>query len=132
MFILDTSPCIDILRNRESAVKDRLARHDPSDIYLCSIVVAELLYGARKSASTAKNLALVLEFCEPFVSMPFDDRCAHQYALIRLDLERAGARIGANDLFIAAVAKTHDLILVTHNTNEFRRIPGLQVEDWRE
>ena len=47
-------------------------------------------------------------------------------------LERAGARIGANDLLIAAVAKTHDLILVTHNTNEFRRIPGLQVEDWRE
>jgi tRNA(fMet)-specific endonuclease VapC len=132
MYLLDTSPCIDILRNRESTVKDRLASHDPSDIYLCSVVVAELLYGARKSTSTAKNLALVLEFCEPFVSLPLDDRCAHQYALIRLDLERAGARIGANDLFIAAVAKTHDLILVTHNTNEFRRIPGLQVEDWRE
>lgn len=132
MYLLDTSPCIDILRNRESTVKDRLARHDPSDIYLCSVVIAELLYGARKSTSTAKNLTLVLEFCEPFVSLPLDDRCAHQYALIRLDLERAGVRIGANDLFIAAVAKTHDLILVTHNTNEFRRIPGLQVEDWRE
>ena len=93
--------------------------------------MAELLYGARKSVQVAKNLALVKEFCAPFVSLPFDERCADQYATIRADLERIGMRIGANDLFIAAIAKTYDLILVTHNTDEFSRIGGLQLKDWR-
>jgi tRNA(fMet)-specific endonuclease VapC len=132
MYLLDTSPCIQILRDRNSKAKQRLEKHDPTDIYLCSIAVAELLYGARKSDHVAKNLALVKEFCAPFVSLPFDDRCAEQYATIRVDLERVGMRIGANDLFIGAIAKTYDLILVTHNTDEFSRIGGLQLEDWRD
>lgn len=132
MYLLDTSPCIEMLRDRSSTVRQRLKKHDPTDIYLCSIVVAELLYGARKSDHVAKNLALVKEFCAPFVSLPFDDRCADQYATIRADLERIGMRIGANDLFIGAIAKTCDLILVTHNTEEFSRIAGLQLEDWRK
>ena len=132
MYLLDTSPCIELLRDKHSKAKERLKLHDPSDIYLCSIVVAELLYGARKSAHVAKNLALVKEFCAPFVTLPFDDRCADQYGTIRTDLERVGMRIGANDLFIAAIAKTYDLILVTHNTDEFSRIAGLQLEDWRK
>lgn len=131
MYLLDTSPCIEILRDRNSKVRQRLEQHDPSEIYLCSIVIAELLYGARKSVQVAKNLALVKEFCAPFVSLPFDERCADQYATIRADLERIGMRIGANDLFIGAIAKTYDLILVTHNTDEFSRIGGLQLEDWR-
>jgi tRNA(fMet)-specific endonuclease VapC len=131
MHLLDTSPCIEILRDRKSKPKLQLEKLDPTDIYLCSIVVAELLYGARKSDHVAKNLALVKEFCAPFVSLPFDDRCADQYATIRADLERIGMRIGANDLFIGAIAKTYDLILVTHNTDEFSRIGGLQLEDWR-
>jgi tRNA(fMet)-specific endonuclease VapC len=131
MYLLDTSPCIEILRDRNSKAKQRLEQHDPSEIYLCSIVIAELLYGARKSVQVAKNLALVKEFCAPFVSLPFDERCADQYATIRADLERIGKRIGANDLFIAAIAKTYDLILVTHNTDEFSRIGALQLEDWR-
>jgi tRNA(fMet)-specific endonuclease VapC len=131
MYLLDTSPCIEILRDRSTNVRQRLKKHDPTDIYLCSIVVAELLYGARKSDHVAKNLALVKEFCAPFVSLPFDDRCADQYAAIRTDLERIGMRIGANDLFIGAIAKTYDLILVTHNTDEFSRIGGLQLENWR-
>ena len=130
--MLDTSPCIEILRDRESKTRKKLEQKDPSDIYLCSIVIAELLYGARKSEHVGKNLALVKEFCAPFVSLPFDDRCADQYGVIRADLEKAGMRIGANDLFIAAIAKTYDLILVTNNTDEFSRIAGLQLEDWRE
>lgn len=131
MYLLDTSPCIEILRDSNSKAKQRLEKHDPTGIYLCSIVVAELLYGARKSDHVAKNLALVKEFCAPFVSLPFDDRCADQYATIRADLERIGMRIGANDLLIGAIAKTYDLILVTSNMDEFSRIGGLQLEDWR-
>jgi len=97
---------------------------------LCSIVKAELFYGARKSANPAKNIALVRAFCDPLPSLNFDDKCAETYGAIRADLEASGMVIGANDLLIAAVAKNYDLILVTHNTKEFIRIQGLQIEDW--
>jgi tRNA(fMet)-specific endonuclease VapC len=130
MYLLDTNPCIEMLRHQHAPERDRLAQHDPAEIYLCSVVKAELVYGARKSAQVAKNLALVRAFCAPFVSLPFDDHCAEHYGMIRVDLETIGMKIGANDLFIAAIAKNHDLILVTHNTDEFSRVPGLQLEDW--
>jgi tRNA(fMet)-specific endonuclease VapC len=130
MYLLDTNPCIEILRHQYSPERARLEQHDPREIYLCAVVKAELLYGARKSARVAKNLALVRTFCRPFVSLPFDDRCAEHYGMIRVDLETTGMKIGANDLFIASIAKNHDLILVTHNADEFSRVPGLQLEDW--
>ena len=62
--------------------------------------------------------------------MPFDDRCAEEYGLIRADLDHAGTPIGPNDLLIAATARAHDLVLVTHNTREFSRVSGLQIDDW--
>ena len=130
MYLLDTSPCIEILRNRTSPVRHRLEQHHPSEIYLCSIVKAELFCGARKSSRIAENLALVRDFCQPFISLPFDDRCAEQYGAIRADLESLGRKIGANDIFIASIAKGYDLVLVTHNTREFSRVTGLQIEDW--
>jgi predicted nucleic acid-binding protein len=64
------------------------------------------------------------------VCLPFDDRCAGGAGLIRLDLERSGRPIGPNDLLIAATARAHDLVLVTANTREFARVPGLRVDDW--
>ena len=130
MYLLDTSICVEILRNSQSPAVSRLKQHNPSEICLCSVVKAELYYGARRSVNVAKNIALVRKFCAPFASLPFDDRCAEMYGMIRADLESSGMVIGTNDLFIAAIAKGYDLILVTHNTNEFARIPGLQVEDW--
>lgn len=130
MYLLDTNICIEILRNRNSPVISRLKAHHPSDIYLCSIVKAQLFYGARKSTNPAKNIALVRAFCDPLPSLNFDDKCAETYGVIRADLEASGMVIGANDLLIAAIAKNYDMILVTHNTREFIRIQGLQVEDW--
>ncbi len=59
-----------------------------------------------------------------------NDRCAHDYGLIRADLAAQGKPIGANDLMIAAISRAHDLILVTHNTSEFSRVVGLRIEDW--
>jgi tRNA(fMet)-specific endonuclease VapC len=93
-------------------------------------VKAELLYGARKSARIDRNLRLLQQFFDPFVSLPFDDRCAGEAGLIRLDLERSGRPIGPNDLLIAATARAHDLVLVSGNTREFGRVPGLRVDDW--
>lgn len=94
------------------------------------MVKAELLHGARRSSRVAENLRLLQRFFAPFPSLPFDDRCAEQYGLIRAELEREGRLIGPYDLMIAAIARTHDLVLVTHNAAEFARVAGLAIEDW--
>lgn len=73
---------------------------------------------------------MITSFWEPFTSLPFGDDGAEQYGLIRAELKRQGRPIGANDLLIAATALAYDLTLVTHNTREFSRVPGLRLEDW--
>lgn len=72
----------------------------------------------------------VKAFVAPFVSLPFDDSAADLYGQIRFDLQSRGQMIGPNDLMIAAIAKDNGLLLVTHNTSEFSRVPGLPVVDW--
>lgn len=109
---------------------ERLAQHDPIELQLCSVVRAELLYGARVSARPGANLRAVERFCEPFLSLPFDDGCARAYGRIRTDLQARAEMIGANDLMIAAIAVTHELVLVTHNAGAFERVADLRLADW--
>lgn len=104
----------------------------PSEIVLCSIVKAELLYGARHSERVEDNLRLLDRFFTPLASLSFDDRCAEEYGLIRAQLAAQGALIGPNDLMIAATARAHDTTLVTHNIREFNRVAGLRLTDWIE
>src|ERR1044071_3509717 len=132
MFLLDPNACIRILNNSSRSVVRRLERHRPSEIRLSSVVKAELLAGARKSRRVEANLALLAEFFAPFSSLPFDDLAAQHFGAIRNDLERAGTPIGAYDMMIAATARAYDLVLVTHNTRELSRVPGLQIADWEE
>ena len=77
------------------------------------------------------NLNLLTKLCQQFVSVPFDDQSAETYGRIRADLAAKGTPIGPNDLLIAAIARTHSLTLVTHNTAEFSRVAGLTLEDWQ-
>lgn len=130
MYLLDTNACIRILNNSSKNLVERLRRHDSSEVRLCSVVKAELLHGARKSSRAAENLELLKRFFAPFQSIPFDDASAEHYGQIRRDLERTGNPIGPNDFLIAATARAHELILVTHNVREFSRVSGLQIEDW--
>jgi tRNA(fMet)-specific endonuclease VapC len=130
VFLLDTNACIRVLNGTSRALVDQLAQRDPSEILLASIVKAELLFGARKSARVEHNMALLARFFEPFAVAPFDDVCAEHYGLLRADLERSGKLIGPNDMLIAATARAHDAVLVTANTREFQRIVGLRVLDW--
>jgi tRNA(fMet)-specific endonuclease VapC len=130
VFLLDTNTCIRIVNGSSLPVAARLQATNPAEVRLSAVVKAELLYGARKSARVDDNLRLLRRFFAPLVSLPFDDRCAEEAGLIRLDLERSGRPIGPNDLLIGATARAHDLVLVTHNSREFGRIPGLRVEDW--
>lgn len=132
MYLLDTNACIRILNNSSASLVTRLRQHMPEEIFLSSVVKAELIYGAHRSSRAADNLRLLRRFFEPFTSLPFDDSCAGQYGSIRSELERAGTPIGPNDLIIAATVMTHDLILVTNNVREFGRVAGLQIEDWEE
>ena len=132
MYLLDTNACIRILNDTSPLLVQRLASHAPSEIRLCSVVKAELLYGARHSQRVAENLKLLAHFFAPFVSLPFNDRCAEEYGQIRVELAQAGTLIGPNDLLIAAIARAYNLTLVTHNVEEFGRVNGLRLEDWEK
>ncbi len=130
MYLLDTNTCIRFLNPGKSTVPDRLAAISREEVAICQIVKAELYYGAYKSARRDANLALLARFFSQFESLPFNDAAAEAYGRLRAELDRRGMPIGPNDLMIAAIALAHDLTLVTHNTSEFGRVPGLRLEDW--
>jgi tRNA(fMet)-specific endonuclease VapC len=131
MYLLDTNACIQFLNGTSDNIKTNLQQHAPTEITLCSIVKAELLFSARHSQQIERNLSRLKQFFAPFSSLNFDDRCAEEYAQIRADLSRQGSIIGPNDLMIAAIARVHDAVLITHNVGEFSRVANLRLEDWQ-
>lgn len=100
---------------------------------MCSVVLAELWYGAERGDASrrANNYALVDEIEAKYRSLPFDDQAARDYAVVRANLSRAGNPIGPNDTLIAAIARSRGVTLVTHNMAEFSRVSGLSIEDWQ-
>ena len=130
IYLLDTNVCIGYLNGRSPFVRQRLNALEPGTIRLCSIVKAELAYGAAKSRVREHTLATLDTFFAAFESLPFDDRAALSYGQIRADLERQGTPIGPNDLLIAAIALANQAALVTTNTREFARVKGLEIENW--
>ncbi len=107
-----------------------MAQVQPQDLLLCSVVKAELFFGALKSARPKQNLKKLERFLSAFDSLPFDDHAARIYGRIRARLEKVGRTIGPNDFLIAAIALAHRTTLVTHNTGEFSRLKNLKLEDW--
>jgi tRNA(fMet)-specific endonuclease VapC len=120
------------LNKRSQKLIEKLTVIVPERIFLCSVVKAELFYGAHKSNNPLKTLRIQREFCNRFRSLPFDDTAAEVYGEIRANLEKRGQIIGPNDLIIASIAKANGLTLITHNSREFNRVEGLIVEDWQE
>jgi tRNA(fMet)-specific endonuclease VapC len=129
-FLLDTNVCIRFLNGRSEAVKRKLLGRRREDVVICSVVKAELCYGAFKSRNPERNLERQRSFVEGFTSLPLDDNAAEVYGRIRADLERIGRPVGPNDLLIAAIAIANNVTLVTHNVREFGQINGLMMEDW--
>jgi tRNA(fMet)-specific endonuclease VapC len=129
-YLLDTNACIAILRDRGSNVAHRLRQEPSGTVALCSIVKAELYYGAHKSQQPTQTLTRLGRFINNFYSYAFDDAAAEVYGRIRADLAARGTPIGPNDFMIAAIALANNLSLVTHNTREFARVAGLSLEDW--
>jgi tRNA(fMet)-specific endonuclease VapC len=120
------------MEGRSEALLDRIARKARSDLGIPSIAVAELHWGVVNSSRTRAeaNRRRLADFLGPVEIVPFEQEAAAQYASLRLHLESTGEPIGLMDMLIAATALANDGILVTHNVEEFSRVPGLRYEDW--
>ena len=128
-FLLDTNTVSDLIRNPRGQVARRISEVGERNVCTSIVVAAELRFGAKRRGSPrlTAQLESVLDILDVLpLEAPADavygDVCAH--------LEKTGQPIGANDLLIAAIAVANGLTLVTHNTNEFSRVPGLALEDW--
>lgn len=132
-YLLDTNTWIALLRWQNAGVIARLKQHRPEEILLCSVVLAELWFGAERSDPhrRANNYQLVDALAAQYRTLPFDNNAARDYAVLRGDLARLGSLIGPNDMMIAAIARSHGVTLVSNNLAEFGRVTGLAIEDWQ-
>ena len=132
MYLLDSCVCIDLMRGKLPIAYDLMRKSDPKLFGIPAIVVAELRFGAEKSANPKRNHLLCERFLAPFEIIPFDALCAAAYGPIRNQLREEGCLIGPNDLLIAATAVARQATLVSNNDREFTRVKGLRVESWHE
>ena len=132
IYLLDTNICIYVINRKPAGVVRRMQRHQAGTVGISAITMAELEYGASRSRYPDRNRLALLEFLFPFAFLDFDQQAATCCGRIRHDLELRGLPIGPMDLLLAAQARSRDLILVTNNESEFKRIEGLRVENWTE
>ena len=128
--MLDTNTCIYIIKQKPPEVLQRFTAFAVGDVTVASVTAAELTYGAHKSQQVARNLQAVEQFLLPLMVAEFDHPAARTYGRIRAHLEQRGTPIGSLDLLIAAHALALGVPLVTNNTREFARVPGLQTDNW--
>jgi len=128
-YLIDTNAVIALLNDTTSKTALRARRENPGDVAISVIVIHELYYGAFRSRRVAQNAAVIDAL--QFVVLDFDKEDARQAGEVRALLASRGTPIGAYDVLIAGQAVERNLILVTHNTREFGRVPGLRIEDWQ-
>lgn len=126
--LLDTNVVIHAIRSRPLSVRQQLGRLSPEDVAVSTITVAELSYGAERSAEPERRRQVFEEFLRPYEILPFDRPAAEHHGRLRNELRHNP--IGERDLLIAAIAVARGLVIVTSNVREFHRVPGLTVEDW--
>lgn len=130
LHVFDTDTCSYIMKRAFPMLLDRL-RATPLEAQAVSCVsVAELLYGTRLSSRPVEARAAFDAFIRHLAVLDWNFEAAEHYAEIRADLKVRGKMIGANDLLIAAHARSLGAVLVTNNVGEFERVPGLKVENW--
>ena len=129
-YMLDTN-IVAYAKNRKPAcVLNRLLSHDPSEICISAITMAELDFGVFNSSDPQKNRIALMMFLSGITVLPFDKAASLEYGSIRHYLKTNGIIIGGNDMLIAAHARSMGITLVTHNTKEFSRVTELKIEDW--
>src|SRR4030042_3730058 len=129
-YLLDTNICIYIIKKKPQDVINKLSKIDINDVGISSITLSELEYGIEKSSNPNKNRIALIEFLSIMEIYNYNDIAAKEYGIIRTDLEKKGQIIGSMDLLIAAHAKSMEVILVTNNEYEFKRVKGLIIENW--
>ena len=129
-YMLDTNICIFAIRNSNDNVLKKFREYLEDELYISSITLAELMYGVEKSRKPEQNRNALLQFLTLIDIKEFSEKAAIEYGKIRAFLENQGTPIGPLDTLIAAHAVSENMILVTHNTKEFLRIPDLTVENW--
>jgi len=129
-YFIDTNICIYILNSKPKSVLDKFESFNTQKIYVSSISVAELEFGARKSKRRTENLERLENFLFPFEILPFNGNSARFYGDLRSQLELKGKIIGQLDMLIAAQALEKNLVLVTNNQKEFSRISNLKLDNW--
>ena len=127
-YLLDANALIGLLGGNAGLLA-RVHQHVPEDFGVSAIAAHELFYGAYRSQRKVQNLARVDGL--QFVVLEFDQEDARQAGEIRADLAATGTPISPYDVLIAGQARARSLVLVTHNTREFSRVSGLDIEDWQ-
>jgi tRNA(fMet)-specific endonuclease VapC len=128
-YMLDTNTCIYVLKNRPPALRERF-NSLAGQLCISSIALAELHFGAEKSARRLESLEAIEQFSARLEVLPFPPKAAAHFGQLRAHVERIGQPVGPLDLLIGAHARAEGLIVVTNNAREFQRLPGVQVENW--
>ena len=132
MYLLDTNICIYAINGRHPKLTERLLKVSPDDIVISSITVGEMEYGAEKSRWGDRTRSIMHAFLSNYAVLSFTENDAILFGQVRAKLEAAGTSIGVLDAMIGVQGVTNGLTVVTHNTREFERIPGILLEDWTE
>lgn len=129
LYLLDTNICIYVINERPAPVLARFLAHEEAGLGISAVTASELYWGVRKSASH-RNLQALERFLAPLHVLDYGLAAAQAYGQLRAGLERKGTPVGPLDMQIAAHALSLDITLVTNNLREFKRIPGLRLENW--
>jgi tRNA(fMet)-specific endonuclease VapC len=128
-YMLDTNICIYVIKNYPPKLRERFNLL-AEQLCISSVTLAELHYGAEKSARRLENLQAIEQFCARLEVQAFPAKAASHFGQIRADVERLGKPVGPLDMLIGAHARAESLIVVTNNEREFQRLPGVRVENW--
>jgi tRNA(fMet)-specific endonuclease VapC len=129
-YLLDTNILTYLRSKKLPHLRNRFERLEAGEAGLSVITYGELVYGAEKSRDRDFAMHALHKFVQGFALLSLPDTAAETYGCIRAKLETGGRLIGSNDLWIAAHALAANLVLVTNNEREFRRVPGLKIENW--
>jgi tRNA(fMet)-specific endonuclease VapC len=131
MYLLDSNTLIYSFKG-QGRVREKLMAHSAKDVFLCTPVIWEILSGTLKSERPQGQLDSLRLLQQRYAMLDFDAQAMREAASVRATLELAGQPIGTVDTLIAGIALANKLTLVTHNTREFNRVPGLSIDDWYE
>ena len=129
-YMLDTNICIYLIKHKPPQVFEKLQEHNPDEICISAVTYAELVHGVEKSKAVERNRLALTILLSNIEILDFDMKAAEEYGRIRADLEKKGTPIGPLDMMIAGHAKSLGYTIVTNNVGEFKRVEGLQYENW--